>query len=140
MEYDSDFPPHRIFPNHRSCKEFSHFITKELTHRIVVEAVAVWGKVGSDPPPHLVMPLTVEPNKPRLCHDEIFLNLWMRDMPFSLDSVVHLTRYVGKGHWQTKLDDKSGYDHALLDPSSCPLVGFEWGGWWLVNRVLPFGW
>lgn len=29
---------------------------------------------------------------------------------------------------------------SCLIPSSCPLVGFEWGGWWLVNRVLPFGW
>lgn len=118
------------------------FVTKELTHRIVVEAVAVWGKVGSDPPPHLVMPLTVEPNKPRLCHDERFLNLWMRDMPFSLDSVVHLTRYVGKGHWQTMLDDKSGYDHALLSlilQAAHLLVSNAEVGGWLTESYLSDG-
>lgn len=104
--------------------EFSDFITKELTQRITVGAVAVWGQVGSEPPPHLVMPLTVKPNKPRLCHDERFLNIWMRDMPFVLDSVVHLTRYVDKGHWQTKLDDKSGYNHVLLDPFKLPTCWF----------------
>ena len=42
------------------------------------------GKVGECEPPHLVMPSMVEPSKPRLCHDERFLSLWVRDSPFSL--------------------------------------------------------
>lgn len=29
----------------------------------------VWGRVGVDSPPYLVLPLTVEPTKPRLCLD-----------------------------------------------------------------------
>ena len=140
MTYDCHSPPPRVFANHSSCREFSDFVTTELHSRIMVGAVEVWGQVNVDPPPYLVMPLTVEPTKPRLCHDERYLNLWMRDMPFSLDSVVNLTRYVEESHFQTKLDDKSGYDHVLLDSASRPLVGFQWGGWWLVNKVLPFGW
>jgi hypothetical protein len=64
----------------------------------------------------------------------------MKDMPFRLDSVVDLTRYVEKDHFQSKLDDKSGYDHVLLDEESQTLMGFQWGGWWFVNRVLPFRW
>ena len=49
-----------------------------------------WGK--------LVMPITVEPTKPRMCHDERFLNLWIKDCPFSLDCLSDLPWYVGPGH------------------------------------------
>ena len=61
-------------------------------------------------------------------------------MPFRLDSLIDVTRYVEKDHFQTKLDDKSGYDHVLMDDESRLLMGFQWGGWWFVNHVLPFGW
>jgi hypothetical protein len=64
----------------------------------------------------------------------------MKDMPFSLDRIIDVTRYLEKGHFQTKLDDKSGYDHVLVDDQSSQLMGFKWGGWWFVNLVLPFGW
>ena len=63
----------------------------------------------------------------------------MKDMPFKLDSVVHLPWYVGKDHYQSKLD-KSGYDHVLMCKDSHHLMGFQWGGWWFVNNVIPFGW
>lgn len=53
------------------------------------------GKVGFCEPPHLVLPLTVEPTKPRLCHDEMFLNLWVKDCPFSLDTFKDIPR-LGK--------------------------------------------
>ena len=66
-------------------------------------------------PPSIVMPLSVEPSKPRLCQDQRYLNCWMRGMPFRLDSLIDVTRYVEKDHFQTKLDDKSGYDHVLMD-------------------------
>jgi hypothetical protein len=52
--------------------------------------VSVVGRVEECYPPTLVMPLTVEPNKTRLCQDQRYLNCWMKDMPFKLDSVVHL--------------------------------------------------
>lgn len=48
----------------------------------------VWGRVGCCDPPHLVMPLTEEVTKPRLCHDERFLNLWVIDKPFVLAKTV----------------------------------------------------
>ena len=98
------------------------------------------GRVGEMLPPRIVMPLTVEPSKPRLCQDQRYLNCWIKDMPFHLDSVVNLTRYVGKDHFQAKLDDKSGYDHVLMADDSRPWMGFQWGGWWFVNNTLPFGW
>ena len=92
------------------------------------------------PPPHLVMPITVEPSKPRMCHDERFLNLWIRDLPFSLDLTTNLPRYVHKGNFQTTCDDKSGYDHVLLSTESRTYFGLEWRGWYFVFNTLPFGW
>ena len=63
--------------------------------------IAVWGPIDSAIPPQLVLPLTVEPSKPRLCHDERYLNLWIRDLPFKLDHLCDLPRYVLPGRFQT---------------------------------------
>ena len=87
-----------------------------------------WGFVGQVQSPHLVMPITVEPSKPRMCHDERFLNLWIRDQPFSLDYLSDLPRYIGLGRFQTVCDDKSGYDHILLTPMSRTMFSLCWDG------------
>ena len=39
-------------------------------------------------------------------------------MPFKLDNLCDLPRYVGLDTYQTILDDKSGYDHLLLSVQS----------------------
>ena len=115
-------------------------MSQEILKRTITGAVRVWGKLGVDSPPHLVLPLTVEPAKPRLCLDARFFNLWMRDMPFSLDKLVDVPRYVFKGSYMTNCDDKSGFDHVLLSACSQTYVGFEWKGYWFVCVTLPFGW
>ena len=86
------------------------------------------------------MPLSIEPSKPRLVHDKQYLNCFMRQCPFSLDQVVNLPRYLSQNSFHTKMDDKSGFDHFLISEDSQPLMGAEWGGWWLVWRTLPQGW
>ena len=86
------------------------------------------------------MPITIEASKPRMCHDERFLNLWIKDSPFSLDYITNLPRYVGLNHFQTTLDDKSGYDHVPLHPESRTYFGLEWKGFYFVYKTLPFGW
>ena len=91
-------------------------------------------------PPHLVMPITVEPSKPKMCHDERFLNLWIKDLPLSLDYISNLPRYVFHGHFQSVFDDKSGYDHVLLSPESTTYFGLAWKGWVFTYRTIPFGW
>lgn len=126
FNYDCDRPPARIFTNHLSCKPFAQFISDTLIERLASGAISLWGKVGESPPPHLVMPLTVEPFKPRLCNDDRFLNLWIQDRPFSLDSVQHLPKYVLSNFFQTVCDDKSGYDHIQLSLDSRTFFGFEW--------------
>lgn len=140
INYDCDRPPSRYFPNHVSCKPFASFISKTILSRLASGAIALWGKVGECQPPHLVMPLTIEPSKPRLCNDNRFLNLWTKDLPFSLDSVLHLPKYVHKNSYQTVCDDKSGYDHILLSSNSRTYFGFQWGGWFFVSCTIPFGW
>ena len=75
--YDSDRPPSKIFQNNASCKPFATFIRETLLARLQTRAILLIGKVGQAAPPFLVLPLTVEPSKPRLCHDARFLNLWI---------------------------------------------------------------
>ena len=77
--FDSCIPPTKVFPNNLSCQSFVEFIDSSIASGLQSGAVSLWGKVGEVQPPHLVMPLTVEPSKPRLCHDNRFLNLWIKD-------------------------------------------------------------
>ena len=59
--YECSSPPPRIFPNHLSCKPIASLISDALLDRLRPGAISLWGKVGECTPPHLVMPLTVEP-------------------------------------------------------------------------------
>ena len=94
VHYDCDIPPARVMGNHNSCNKFSDLISHTLEERLLTGVVGVWGKVGEVAPPRLVLPMTVEPSKQRLCVDARFLNLWMRDSPFSLDKLRDVPRYV----------------------------------------------
>ena len=138
--YDLLFPPPMRLDNAKVCEQFRSFITDTVVDWVDAGVLAVWGRVGEVTSPHLVLPLTVEPSKPRLCHDERFLNLWIKDLPFKLDHLPDLPRYVLPGHFQTSFDDKSGYQHVLLHPSSRPFFGLEWNGVYFVFCTLLFGW
>ena len=127
--YNSATPLAAFFPNSKLCLDFEEFISSTILDRVKNGSLCVWGKVGSVQPGHLVLPITVEPTKPRMCHDERFLNLWIKDLPLSLDYISGLPRYVFKSHFQTTFDDKSGYDHVKLSPDSFTFVGLEWKGW-----------
>ena len=106
------------------------FVRSTLLDRLTLGAISLKGKVGEVDPPHLVLPLTVEPTKPRLCHDACFLNLWLRDVPFTLDTLLDLLRYVGRNTYKTMLDDKSGYNHLLLSVESITFFWYAVG--WVV--------
>ncbi|KAK3710380.1 hypothetical protein QZH41_012307 [Actinostola sp. cb2023] len=138
--YDTKTPPRASFPNSKSCTGFEDFISTTLSQRLRNGAMSLWGKVGSVEPPHLVMPITIEPTKPRMCHDERFLNLWIKDCPLALDYISNLPRYVGAGSFQTTMDEKNGYDHVLVSQDSRSLLGLEWQGWFFVFHTIPFGW
>ena len=123
--YSSEFPPRKQLANHGSCQRFTEFVSQEILNHLLTGAFRIWGAVGVDDPPYLVLPLMVEPTKPRLCLDVRFLNLWMKDMPFSLDKLTNVPQYVYKSSYMTKCDDKSGYDHVLLSENSQAYFGFS---------------
>ena len=138
--YCSDLAPRMCFPNSVACHPFEEFITATIKDRICNGSINVVGRVGEVEPPHLVMPITVEPSKSRMCHDERFINCWIKDCPFMLDYLTDLCRYVDPGHYQTTFDDKSGYDHVRLHPRCSTFFGFQWEGWYFTYACLPFRW
>lgn len=75
--YDNDFPPARMFNNSARCYKFVDFITETIVERLKNGSIACFGKVGMFNPPHVVAPLTVEPTKPRLCINLMYLNNWI---------------------------------------------------------------
>ena len=139
QHFNNDLPPQIFLPNAPSCIGFGNFIIETLIERILNGSMSVIGKVGDVQPPHLVMPITIEPSKPRLCHDERFLNLWVKDLPFVLDTLKEVSRVVPVGSYMTTVDDKSGYDHILLSSESRKYFGVQFGGWYLVCNTIPFG-
>ena len=140
QSYDSDRPPSTQIPTNRICYQFTEYTDHAIVERLAMGAYSLLGKVGEVEPPVLVLPLTVESEKPRLCYDARFLNLWMIDKPFTLDSLRDIPRYVTKDSSQTVVDDKSGYDHILLTTDSRTFFGFQWHGWYFTCNTLPFGW
>ena len=83
VKYKSAEPQSRVFKNHYSCKQFLQFVTEIILQRIESEAIRVWGKVVEVAAPHLVLPMTIKPQKPRSSIDARFLNLWMVDTPLN---------------------------------------------------------
>ena len=135
--YDSNIPPLVVIHNSATCAKFTQFVSDTIVQWVIAGVLAVWGPVNLAAPPYLVLPLTVEPTKPRLCHDKRYLNLWIRDRPFKLDQ---FPRYVHPNHLQTTFDDKNGYQRVLLHSSSQAYFDFQWEGFYFVFRTLPFGW
>ena len=138
--YDHSFPPSRHFQNAPICEQFVDFINEELTNRLRSGAITYLGKVGDVEPPYLISPITIEPNKPRLCLNLQYLNCFMKDTPFSLETLSDVPRIVKRNSYMTKLDDASGYLHILMTQSSRPLLGFQWGGHYFWSNCLCFGW
>ena len=93
-------PP--VFRNHGSCKKFLSFIGNTILQPSIMTNHHT-----------IVLPLTVELSKPRLCIYGPYVNLWMRDCPFSLDKLIDVMRYPSRDSYLTKCDDKSGYDHVF---------------------------
>ena len=54
--YSGSSPPRAFFPNSKSCRAFSEFISKTILERVANGSLSVWGKVGEVSPPHLVIP------------------------------------------------------------------------------------
>ena len=138
-DYDSSRPPSLFQPNARNCEDHKEFVSSTLEDWVRAGAIKVIGKVGEVEPPWLIMPLTVEPSKPRLCHDGRFLNLWIKDSPFTLDTLADVPRIIQKDAFMTSIDHKSGYQHVRITEASQKYFGICWEGYYMVYCTLPFG-
>ena len=83
-----------LLPFRLKTLRFAHSLLIFWRYHCSVDGI--WGflrlgrEAGVISPPHLVLPITIEPSKPCLHHEERFLNLWSRDLPFKLDHLVNL--------------------------------------------------
>ena len=138
--YDASIPPKIYFPNNASCKQNPQFVATELEERIRNGSLRVLGRFDSCLDwPVCILPLTLETSKPRLCHDERFLNLFIKDLPYRLDTLRELPRLVETGDFMVSTDDKSGYDHIHLSKESSRYFGVVFDGWVMEYTTLPFG-
>ncbi|CAC5369873.1 unnamed protein product [Mytilus coruscus] len=86
--YEGKIPPKAYFHNSSLCRSFIPFIEKEITERLKSGSIRLMGKLGEFVLPRIIMALTIGPSKPRLCHDERFLNPWIKDNQFQLESKI----------------------------------------------------
>ena len=73
IQYNHEYPPPRQFQNAKNCADFVCFINSELQERLRSGAISYVGKVGEVVPPYIVSPITIEPTKPRLCINLMYL-------------------------------------------------------------------
>ena len=92
--FDSDQPPSdRVGKLQVLCPVFGFYFYYHIAMGVGRGLVGLgrdWSGLTTlpSPSPH------VEPSKPRLCLDERYLNLWIKDLPFKLDHLSDLPRYV----------------------------------------------
>lgn len=96
--------------------------------------------VSVHPKPSIVLPLGVEPTKPRATWDARYLNLMMKDCPFKMDGVGKIAQCAWEGAFQMKCDHKAGFHHVPLAKESWQYFGFQWEGVYYVFTTLCFGW
>ena len=130
LSYDSDEPSSIFLENSISCRDHKEFVDQILYEKIRIGAIRVLGKIGECDMPRVVMPLLVEPSKPRLCLDGMYLNLWIKDSPFRLETLNDVHMLIDSEAWMATCDEKSGYEHIALSENSDIMV----------YTVLPFGW
>jgi hypothetical protein len=140
LSLNSDIPPFYYQENAVTCKADPNLVARTLEERIKNGSIMLLGQWDNlKSLPVCIMPLTLDATKSRLCHDERFLNLFIRDMPFKLDTLHEVPRIVSHDDQLLATDEKSGYDHIQLSPSSQKYFGLCYAGWVMVYRTLPFG-
>ena len=129
-------------PNHVPT-EFETWVDLEIDELVKQGSLAKWSEVAdvsTQPRPRMVLPLGVEPSKPRLFWDGRYLNLMCTHMPFAMDSVGKVAQCSWFGAHQVTLDHKSEFHHVALDAESWQYFGLCWQGVYHVFTVLCFGW
>ena len=85
----------------------------------------------------IIMPLTVEPSKLPLCHDDRYLNLWTKGVPFKRET--ERCSPIDKDAGMITCDEKSRNDHEKLPDESHTYFGVQYGGCIKSYTTLVFG-
>lgn len=94
---------------------------------------------GECQPPRMVIPLTVEPSKLRICHDERNISLWVKDLSFRSETLKDIHCLVDKKALLITCDEKSGYSHIKSDEESQEVSGIQFGKLFMVYTTYSFG-
>jgi hypothetical protein len=138
VAYDDPMPPPRIFPNPPSLRPFHAFISRSFLKDLASGAAFVWGRVGTHHPPRCVLPLGIEPEKPRLILNEKYLCCWHPPYPFSLPALGELPQWVGDLIFS--IDFAAWYKHFRVTPRSLTFTSCAFLGFYISFPVLTFGW
>ena len=86
-------------------------------------------------------PGSLEHTKPRYCLNGELMRFTSPRKKLSciLDTIADILKMIVGGDLLTKLDDKSGFFHLVIDPLSQPLVGMEFDDLVFLCRGLCFG-
>lgn len=76
----------------------------------------------------MVLPLGVEPDKPRLIWDAPWLNLMCTHMPFTMDFIGKVAQWPWPRAHQVTLNHKSGFHYVGLNAESWTLFALCWQG------------
>ena len=142
IQIHSRLPQPAVFENYVPLQftEFMNNTIAEWERLGVIERWEFYTKECSNDKPVVVCPLSVEPEKPRAIWDGRYLNEYIRDIPFTMDSVNKVAEIAWKGAYMFKLDHKNGYFHVPISRKSRKYFGIQWKGIYYVLCVLPFGW
>jgi hypothetical protein len=145
-DYDCASPPPRVFSNNLSTELTStgetakDWAVKKVQQDVRTGAIRCLGKVGEVEPPRVVLPLSVELEKPRLITDARYVNLFCDPAPFKLDTVGLVPDTFRRDGMLGDYDHKSGYHHFLFSEEEQGYFGFELDGMYYVFAAGCFGW
>src|SRR5690554_1410375 len=90
----------------------------------------------------LVMALGTVPKKNgqvRVIHDCRPLNRYVYDMPFSMDGLKEVAKFIKANDWLTSVDLKDGYEHVPIHIDFRKYFGVNWNGQTMRFAKLGFG-
>jgi hypothetical protein len=139
--YDCDSPPDREFRNNWPDALTSTGESPEDWAWSRIQTDLVSGAVIEiDHRPSVVLPLSVELEKPRLIHDARYTNLWCDSKPFTMDRVGTVPSTFQRQSQLVSYDHKAGYHAFLFEPGAREYFGFSIKGRYFVPAAGIFGW
>jgi hypothetical protein len=114
--------------------EFEGFVDQQIAAYLASGAL-----LAVDERPYLLLPLSIEPDKPRLIVDSRPMNRYTKAMPFVMGSVGLVPAMVPERALFSSVDHKSGYHHVWVHPECWQFQGVFWKGQYYVFCVLVFG-